>query len=110
MVHNLVNYDRLWELREKKGMTKTHLCFLIGRPGYYLRDAKRNDSDIPIEYLEVWAEALHTTVEYLTNKTDVIEETTRTRTLCEKERQLIEAYREASEELQEAALRVLKQK
>lgn len=65
-----MNYDKLESLAKEKGISKTHLCQLVGKSWYYLRDCKKANAEPPEDYIKAWADALGTTVEYLTDKTD----------------------------------------
>jgi transcriptional regulator with XRE-family HTH domain len=65
-----VNYDRLEALADGKGVSKTFLCQIVGKERYYLRDCKKNSVAPPVEFIKAWADALGTTVEYLTDETD----------------------------------------
>jgi hypothetical protein len=65
-----MNYDKLELLAKEKGISKTFLCQIVGRERYYLRDCKKNCIVPPDEYVEAWANALGSSVEYLTDKTD----------------------------------------
>lgn len=71
-----MNYDKLESLAKEKGVSKTFLCQIVGRERYYLRDCKKNSFIPPQEHIEAWADALSTTVEYLTDKTDQKEKPT----------------------------------
>lgn len=71
----MFNLDRLEGMAKEQGVTKTHLCSLVGRPKYYLNDIKNKGLSVPESYIEAWSEALHTTPEYLKGETDVKEKT-----------------------------------
>lgn len=66
----LFRYDRMNELAKEQGVKKAHLCRLMGKSPYYLRDAEKNKTDIDGENLRIIAEALHTTPEYLSSLSD----------------------------------------
>lgn len=65
-----MNYDKLESLAKEKGISKTFLCQIVGRERYYLRDCKKNNFVPPEEHIQLWADALGTTVDYLTDKTE----------------------------------------
>ena len=65
-----MNYDKLEFLAKEKGVSKTFLCQIVGRERYYLRDCKKNCIVPPDEYVEAWANALGSSVAYLTDETD----------------------------------------
>lgn len=65
-----MNYDKLEALVKEKGVSKTFLCQIVGRERYYLRDCKKNNFIPPDEHIAAWADALGTTVDYLTDKTN----------------------------------------
>lgn len=76
-----MNYAKLENLAKEKGISKTHLCQLVGRERYYIRDCKNKNTEPPNDYIEAWAKALGTTPEYLTDQTDVVEAETPTSTV-----------------------------
>lgn len=65
-----MNTDRIKALAKEQGKSITYLCSLFNRPKYYLNDIKKNDSEIPEEYLKIIANELNTTVAYLKGETD----------------------------------------
>lgn len=71
-----MNYDKLEALVKEKGVSKTFLCQIVGRERYYLRDCKKNNFIPPDEHIAAWADALGTTVDYLTDKTNQKEKPT----------------------------------
>ena len=66
----MFRYDRMNALAQEKGIKKAHICRKLGKPVYYLRDVERNRSDIQGESLQIMADILGTTPEYLSGKTD----------------------------------------
>ena len=64
-----MNFDKLDDLLKKTGKSKAHLCKLVERDRYYIRDCKRS-GNVPDEYIKIWADSLGTTYEYLTDQTD----------------------------------------
>ena len=73
---DFMNYDKLEALAKEKGVSKTFLCQIVGRERYYLRDCKKNNFIPPEEHIKAWADALSTTADYLTDKTDQKEKPT----------------------------------
>lgn len=71
-----MNYDKLESLAKEKGISKTHLCQLVGRERYYLRDCKNRGTEPPEDHIKTWADALGTTVDYLTDKSEQKEKPT----------------------------------
>lgn len=65
-----MNYDKLEALVKEKGVSKTFLCQIVGRERYYLRDCKKNNFIPPDDHIAAWADALGTTADYLTDKTN----------------------------------------
>ena len=72
----MFDLTRLESLAKTKGISKTHLCSLVGRPKYYLNDIKNKGTQAPDDYIEVWAQTLNTTPEYLKGETDIKEKPT----------------------------------
>ena len=66
----MFRYDRMNWLAKEKGVKKAHLCRLLGKTQYYLRDAEKANTDIKGDALEILAAALGTTPEYLTGESD----------------------------------------
>lgn len=65
-----MNYDKLESLAKERGISKTHLCQLVGRERYYLRDCKNRGVEPPEDHIKTWADALGTTADYLTDKSE----------------------------------------
>lgn len=66
----LFRYDRLEELIKGSGKSKIYLCKKMNLGPTYLRDAKKQNSNIKDEPLRILAEELGTTPEYLRGETD----------------------------------------
>lgn len=105
----MFKYDRLEELISESGKTKVSLCKKINKCPTYLRDAKKQNTDISGETLRILAEELGTSIEYLTGETNekkpipVSEDG-----LSSEAKEIIRLYDLASPELRSAALAVLK--
>ena len=67
---NLFNYNRMESMIAQSGKTKLHLCRALGVSKTYLRDAKKQGTDISGEKLHILAAELNTTPEYLRGETD----------------------------------------
>lgn len=67
---NLFNYNRMESMIAQSGKTKLHLCRAMGVSKTYLRDAKKQGTDISGEKLRILAAELNTTPEYLRGETD----------------------------------------
>lgn len=66
----MFRYDRLDQLIKETGKKKTYLCAKLKKCQTYLRDAKKQNTNIKGEDLKILAEELNTTPEYLTGETD----------------------------------------
>ena len=69
-VFRLFRYDRLDELVKLTGKKKNYLSQKMGHSGRYLNDAKKQNTDIRIEDVEILASELSTSVAYLRGETD----------------------------------------
>lgn len=65
-----LNYDRLESLIKESGKSKAYLCAKVNRGRYYMRDLKNANTNVPEETVEIWADELGTTPEYLTGESD----------------------------------------
>ena len=65
-----LNYDRLESLIKESGKSKAYLCAKVNRGRYYMRDLKNANTNVPEETVEIWADELGTTPEYLTGASD----------------------------------------
>lgn len=66
----MFSYDRMNQLFKETGIKKAHVCRLLGKSSYYLRDAEKIKTDISGDNLQIIADALGTTPEYLTGETN----------------------------------------
>lgn len=69
----MFRYDRLNQLSKERGVTKAHLCRLLGKSPYYLRDAEKMNTNITGESLDTLARALGVSAEYLAGLSNEIE-------------------------------------
>ena len=70
VVFDLLNFDKIESLIEEKGVKKTHLTDKINKSRYFFNNLKAGKTRITDNEIEVWADLLDTTPEYLTDKTD----------------------------------------
>lgn len=67
----MFRYDRLDELIKETGKKKNYLSIKMGySSGRYLNDAKKQNTNIKGDELQILADELNTTPEYLTGETD----------------------------------------
>lgn len=110
----MFRFDRLAELSKIHKRSASYLCSLIPRANNYINDLKRQQRTPPIDVVETWAAALHTTPAYLMGETDDPSPETKKEPagmadgLTEEDRELIEAFRAASPEKRQAILALLK--
>ena len=110
----MFNLDRFKELCKQKGVKQTALFAMVGKPRSYVSDLKKI-RNVPPEYVETWAAALHTTTAYLLGETDDPSEGIKKEPagleadgLSDEDRELIEAFRAAPPEKRRAILELLK--
>ena len=65
----MFNLNRFKELCKERGVTQAALFRAVGRDEFYASNLRRT-KNVPAEYLETWAAALHTTPAYLMGETD----------------------------------------
>ena len=65
----MFNLNRFKELCKERGVTQAALFRAVGRDEFYASNLRRT-KNVPAEYLETWATALHTTPAYLMGETD----------------------------------------
>lgn len=71
MEAKIVNIDKIKALAKSKGISITHLCSAVGQGPYYLNDVKNKlNGKMPDERLQIIADKLGTTAEYLRDETD----------------------------------------
>lgn len=61
----MINLEKLYNLSEEKGVGLSDVCFRLCVDQNYFKDVEKNDREIPGERMEIIAEMLGTTVEYL---------------------------------------------
>lgn len=64
-----LDLDRFKNLCKKCGIKQAALFERVNRPANYSSDLKKI-KNVPLEYVDIWAEALHTTPAYLLGETD----------------------------------------
>ena len=109
----MFDLNRFKELCKERGIKQAALFRAVGKDEFYASNLKRTKNG-PVEFVETWAAALHTTPAYLMGETDdPSPETKKEPTgiadgLTEEDRELIEAFRAASPEKRQAILALLK--
>ena len=103
----LVNVMKIRQLAKEKGITITHLCSACGQQRGWLKDIANKNLDICEDKLQIIAEALETTTDYLRDLTDKKEKPVKKQELSTNIKILIELYDRLSPENQSAALQFL---
>lgn len=105
----MFRYDRLEERIRATGKKKVYLCEKIKKAPTYLRDAKKQNTNIKGVDLQILADELNTTPEYLTGESDKKEKSTVNDDGLDKETiQLQEIWNGADKEEREALLAMAK--
>ena len=65
-----VNVEKVKDIAKKQGVSMKYLCDLFGKDRMWLANVRRGNAKITDEQVSVIANALGTTVEYLTDQTD----------------------------------------
>lgn len=106
----MLDFTRLESLAKIKGVSKTHLCSLVGRPKYYLNDIKNKGIQAADDYIAIWADALNTTPEYLKGETDQKEKPASTTAdgLTPAGKELLQFIESLPPEKQKLALKIIK--
>lgn len=102
----MFRYDRLEELVKESGKKKNYLCAKIGKCPTYLRDAKKQNTNIKDEDIEILAFELNTHKDYLTGKSDQKEKPTTFAgdEFSEKDRRLLSWFHSLPQEKRQAIL------
>lgn len=109
----MFDLNRFKELCKERGIKQAALFRAVGKDEFYASNLKRT-KNVPVEFVESWAAALHTTPAYLMGETDDPSPETKKEPagiadgLTEEDRELIEAFRSASPEKRQAILALLK--
>lgn len=109
----MFDLNRFKELCKERGIKQAALFRAVGKDEFYASNLKRT-KNVPVEFVESWAAALHTTPAYLMGETDdpspeiKKEPAGMADGLTEEDRELIEAFRAASPEKRQAILALLK--
>lgn len=69
----MVEIDRIKQLSKEKGITLSFICSKLGLQRGYLKDVGNGKTALPENRLEIIADILGTTADYLHGKTDVKE-------------------------------------
>lgn len=73
---NNANIDKIKSLAKEQGVKIKFICSKLGLAETYLSNVKNGKDRMTMERLEIIADTLNTTVEYLTDKTDQKEKPT----------------------------------
>ena len=65
-----VNFEKLKSLIKEQGVSQTFICSRLNKHRSFLLDVYNHRSSLKPEQIEVIAEILHTTSEYLTDQTE----------------------------------------
>lgn len=65
-----VNFEKLKSLIKEQGVSQTFICSRLNKHRSFLLDVYNHRSSLKPEQIEVIAEILHTTPEYLTDQTE----------------------------------------
>ena len=110
----MFDLNRFKELCKERGIKQAALFRAVGKDEFYASNLKRT-KNVPVEFVESWAAALHTTPAYLMGETDDPSEGIKKEPtglvadgLSDEDRELIEAFRAASPEKRQAILALLK--
>ena len=109
----MFDLNRFKELCKERGIKQAALFRAVGKDEFYASNLKRT-KNVPVEFVESWAAALHTTPAYLMGETDDPSPEAKKEPagiadgLTEEDRELIEAFRAASPEKRQAILALLK--
>ena len=108
----MFNLDRFKMLCKERGVTQASMFAKVGKPFNYSSDLKKIKK-VPLDYIEIWAAALHTTPAYLMGETDDPSEDKKNKPttlgeLSKEDQELLEQIRAASPEKKAAILALLK--
>lgn len=70
-----MDFDKLYELKDQKGVSLKHLCDIVGVRRTYIGESKIRNVEPPMEYIAAWAADLGVSVSYLMGETDIPDET-----------------------------------
>ena len=71
-----VNVDKIKSLAKEQGKTMTFICEILGKSPQFLSSVRNGRDYIDNHELQIIADELHTTVEYLTDKSEQKEKPT----------------------------------
>lgn len=94
----MLELDRIKELAKEKGISLSFICSKLGLRRGYLKDVGLGKSTISENRLEIIADILDTTTDYLHGKTDKKEKPDVNVELSEKEKRIISIIRTLSPE------------
>lgn len=105
----MVNFIKMNDLIKEKGITKTFIASKLGKKSAIFSDWKNKKSKPSLQDIEIVANILGTTVEYLTDKTDIKNKPTANKDseLIKAEAELLELFRNVPEENQSLVLEMI---
>jgi transcriptional regulator with XRE-family HTH domain len=111
----MLNIDKVKQLTKEKGWSLSFLCSKMGVYSSYINDVRRGKAVISNERLTILAELLDTSIDYLTDKTDIKKAITNSDgkkyVVDEQEVEMLNLYEKLSPEFQRLAreqLRILR--
>lgn len=69
----MFNIDKMDVLLKEQGISQAFICRALNKRRYFLRDLRAGRTSIKPHEIEIIADALNTTVDYLTDKTETKE-------------------------------------
>ena len=67
---SFVNFDKMNSLAKENGLKMAYFCDLLGKSRHFITDVKNGKSYFTKDQLQIIADKLNTTTEYLTDQTD----------------------------------------
>ena len=111
----MLNVTKVRQLAKENGLSISYLCRKLGLSTNYISDVEKGKSAITTERLTILAELLDTSVDYLTDKTDIKKAITNSDgkkyVVDEQEIEMLNLYEKLSPEFQRLAreqLRILR--
>ncbi len=101
----MVNIDKIKSLAKERGIKLGYLTSQLGLTHTYFADVKKNGKDIPDDRLDIIADILDTTCDYLRDKSDVKQRSPED--IPEDEKRLRELLSQMSEEQLQTALKII---
>lgn len=106
----MVEIDRIKELAKEKGVSLAFICSKLGLQRGYFVDVSHGRTSISEERLDIIADILGTTTDYLHGKTDKKEKPDEIAGLSENEIELLNLFRQLSSQEQGLFLKMFRAK